>query len=150
MVASVGRCGIGDQRYAVPVRQLRAFDALFGSVDGALARAFSAGGRFGDAAVGGQLVEFEADHPVIAGEDEQAQGLHRADGDPFVASTAQGGGGAGTVGHPLVSAVEDQDLHQTVEDHRVTDARVVAAPRMAVLPHRQQREEPATNRVQHA
>lgn len=42
VVAGVGRCRVGDQGYAVSVRQLRAFDALFGPVDGALVSALEA------------------------------------------------------------------------------------------------------------
>lgn len=96
------------------------------------------------------MVEFEADHPVVGGQHEQSQGLHHPSRDPLVAAAEQGGGGAGTVGRPLISAAEDQDLHQAVEDHRVIDARVVAAPRMAALTRGQQREELVTDRVENA
>ncbi|WP_413755091.1 hypothetical protein [Streptomyces sp. MMBL 11-3] len=150
VVAGVGRCRLGDQGYAGAVGQLRAFQTEFGTVDRALPGAFTAGGRLGDAAVGAQAVEFEADHAVVGGEREQPQALHHAVGDPLVAASAQGGGRAVRVGGAFVSAAEDQDLHQPVEDDGVADARVVTAQRVPVLAHGQEREELVADRVENA
>jgi hypothetical protein len=54
------------------------------------------------------------------------------------------------VGCALVSTAEDQDLHQTVENHRITDARIVAAPRMTVLTGGQQGKKLVADRVENA
>lgn len=45
------------------------------------------------------------------------------------------------VGSTFVSAAEDEDLHQAVEDERVADPRAVAVQRVLGLAHGQQREE---------
>lgn len=54
------------------------------------------------------------------------------------------------VGGTFVSAAEDEDLHQAVEDERIADPRVVAAQRVPVLAHGQQREELVADRGENA
>jgi hypothetical protein len=46
---------------------------------------------FGDAAVHGEMGQLKAEHTVVGAQDEQAQLLGKAEGDPLVAAATQGG-----------------------------------------------------------
>ena len=85
VVATVGRRGYRAQRDAVGLDRDRAFAALLGTVDGAWTGGLAAAGRLGDAAVDGEMGQLKAEHTVVGAQDEQAQLLGKAEGDPLVA-----------------------------------------------------------------
>jgi hypothetical protein len=91
VVATVGRRGDHAQRDAVGFDRDRAFAALLGTVDGAWTGGLAAAGRFGDAAVHGEMGQLKAEQTVVGAQDEQAQLLGNAEGDPLVAAATQGG-----------------------------------------------------------
>jgi hypothetical protein len=63
--------------------------------------------------------QLKAEHTVVGAQDEQAQLLGQAEGDPLVAAAPQGGRRAGLVGDAAVAAAEDQDLDELVKDDPV-------------------------------
>jgi hypothetical protein len=90
----------------------------------------AAAGGFGDRAVDGDLVEDEADDPVVGLQRDLLEPGEDAEPDPLVATVADRGGRAGRVGDRLVGAAEAQQLQHLVEDDPVSDAWAVAAQRM--------------------
>ena len=86
-----------------------------------------AAGGLGDAAVHGQVAEFEADHAVVGVQHQHLQGGEDAQVDPLVAAVADGGRRAGLVGDLAVAAAEHQDLDELVEHDPVGHPPTVAA-----------------------
>lgn len=66
---------------------------------------------------------------------------HGSELDPFVTATPERGRAAVLVGCAFVSAAEDEDVHQAVEDDLVRDPRVATVQGMTVLMLWQQGEE---------
>jgi hypothetical protein len=93
----------------------RAFQALLATVDRARPGELTAAGRFGDAAVHRQLLQLQAEQPLVGAEHRQAKPFGKPERDPFVAAAAQGRRGAGVVGDAAVAAAEHQDLDELVE-----------------------------------
>jgi hypothetical protein len=83
-----------------------------------------------DAAVHGQVVQFQADHAVVGAQDQQLQRGEQPCGDPLVAPVAEGGGRAGGIGDLAVATAEHQDLGELIEDYPVGHAAPVAAKRV--------------------
>jgi hypothetical protein len=99
----------------------------------------AAAGRLGDAAVHGQVLQFQAEQSVVGAKQRQAQLLSHPGADPLVAAAAQGAGRAGVVADAAVAAAEHQDLDELVEHDPVGDAGAVAAQRVVDGADRQQR-----------
>jgi hypothetical protein len=139
VVAVVGRGRHRPQREATRLGDHRALEALLAAVYRAWAGGLAAAGRLGGAAVHGQLLQLQAEQPVVGAKRRTAQLLGHAGGDPFIPAAAQGGRRAGVVGDPAVAAAKHQDLDELVEHDPVGDAGAVAAQRMGVLAVGQQR-----------
>jgi hypothetical protein len=101
----------------------------------------AAAGCLGDAPVNGQVLDLQAEQPVVGGQHGQAQLLGHPEGDPLVAAAPQRGGGAGVIGDAAVAAAEHQHLDELVEDDPVGDAGAVAAQRVVDLAGGQQRSD---------
>jgi hypothetical protein len=126
-VVAVGTGQDTTQWNAVPVRHARAFQPLFAAVDRGTPGHLAASGSLGDGAVHGDLVEDEADDPVVGVERDLLEPGEDPQSYPLVAATADRGGRAGRVGDRLVRTAEAQQLQQLVEDDPVADAPAVAA-----------------------
>jgi hypothetical protein len=72
VVAVIGRGGQRDQRDTARLHGDGAFEALFAAVDRAWAGNLAATGRLGDTAVHRQLLQLQAEQPVIGGQHQQA------------------------------------------------------------------------------
>ena len=138
VVDGVGRRGHRRDRNAGAVGQLGAFQAAFAPVDRAAPGALPAARGLGGAAVHGQVGQVQADHLVVGVQARQPQPIPHAQPNPLIAAPAQRRRRAARLGDPLVAGAEDQRLHELVEDHRIIDARPVAAQRMNDMPDRQQ------------
>jgi hypothetical protein len=79
----------------------------------------AAAGRLGDAAVDGQLLQVQAEQPVIGGQHRQTQLFGHAGADPLIPAAAQGTRRAGGIGDPAITAAEHQDLDELVENDAV-------------------------------
>jgi hypothetical protein len=99
----------------------------------------AAAGRLGDAAIHGQMVQLQAEQPLVGGQHRTAQLLGHTGTDPLVPAAAQGGRRAAGIGDTAVAAAEHQDLDELVEDDPVRDAGSVAAEGMGVVAGGQQR-----------
>jgi hypothetical protein len=66
--------------------------ALLAAVDRATAGDLAAARCLGDAAVDGQVLQLQAEQPVVGGQHGQAQLLGHPQGDPLVAAAPQRGG----------------------------------------------------------
>ncbi len=96
----------------------------------AAARAFPAAGGLGDAPVDGQVLQDQADDPVIGLPGDLLQLAEDPGLDPLVTALADRGGTAGAVGDRRIRAAEPQDLDELFEDDPVGDPRLVTAQRV--------------------
>jgi len=69
----------------------RALQALLAAVDRTWPGDLPAAGRLGDAPIHGQVLQFQAEQPVIGGQHRQPQLLGEPKGDPLIPAAAQGG-----------------------------------------------------------
>jgi hypothetical protein len=99
-------------------------------VNRAAAGAFAAAGRFGDAPVDQDVLQFQADDAVIGFPRDGLQLLEDAQFYPLVAAPADRGGAAGAVRDPFAGAVEAACLEKLFEDDPVRDPGPVAAQRV--------------------
>ena len=118
------------ERDALSLNHERPFHAQLAAVDRAPARAFPAAGGLGDAPVDGQVLQDQADDPVIGLPRDLLQLAEDPGLDPLVAAFADRGGTAGAVGDRRVRAAEPQDLDELFEDDPVGDPRLVTAQRV--------------------
>jgi hypothetical protein len=52
----------------------------------------AAAGRLGEAAIDGEVVQPQAEHAVVGGQDQQVQPLGQPERDPLIPAAPQGGG----------------------------------------------------------
>ncbi|GAB2805293.1 hypothetical protein GCM10027073_42290 [Streptomyces chlorus] len=112
---------------AVSVGRTRAFQTLLAAVDRGTPGHLAASGSLGDGAVHSDLVEDEADDPVVGVQRDLLELGEDAESYPLVATAADRGGRADRVGDRLVRTAEAQQLQELVEDDPVADASAVAA-----------------------
>jgi hypothetical protein len=125
--ADLDRCGQptgGDltdhcQRDAARVGGDRALRPVLAAVHRTASGDPAAAGRLGGAAVHRQVLQLQAEDPLVGAKHRQAQLLGHAGADPLAAAAAQGGRRAGGVGDPAVAAAEHQHLDELVEDDPV-------------------------------
>jgi hypothetical protein len=84
----------------------------------------------GTLVVHGQVLQFQAEQPLVGAKHRQPEPFGKAEGDPLVTAAAQGGRRAGLVGDAAVATAKDEDLDELVEDDPVGDALPVAAERV--------------------
>jgi hypothetical protein len=148
-VVSVGRRGHGPEGDAVGVDHDRAFRPGYplgvAAIDRTAAGDLAPARRLGDAAVDGEPVQLQPDHPVVAVERDRPEPLHAAEGHPFVAAAAERGGRAGRIGDPVVGTPEDRHLDEFVEDRPIRNPWPMTAEGMDDRLAVQQRRELAPN-----
>jgi hypothetical protein len=105
----------------------------FSAVDRARTRLLSAAGSLADAAIHRHIRELEADEAVVGLQTDPPESIHHSQLYPLVASATQRALRAALVGDPVISAAEDEYLHQLLEDYPLGDARAVAPERMVRL-----------------
>jgi hypothetical protein len=120
------------------VHDNRALGSLLATIDRAPPGHLSSAGRLGDAAIHDDVLELQADEPVVALLGNLGQLLHHPEADPLVATTAQGGGRTAGVSDAPVGAAEYGHLEELVEDEAVGDPGAVAAQRVVPRPGRQE------------
>ncbi len=118
------------EREALRFNEGRAFESLFAPIDGTSPGHLAAARRLRDATIDSQMLQLQADHPVVRIEHDVVQRGHHASVDPCVPAPTQCRRRAGVVGDPLVGAAKDEDLDECVEDEPVGDAGAVAAQRV--------------------
>jgi hypothetical protein len=69
----------------------RAFQPLLAPVHRAWPGDLAAAGRLGDAPIHGQVLQLQAEQPVVGGQHQPAELLSHAGADPLIAAAAQGG-----------------------------------------------------------
>ena len=136
---AVGRGRHDRQRAAGRFDGRRPLEALLATVHGAGPGDLAAAGRLGDASVHGQVLQVQAEQPLVGVKHRTAQLSSYPGGAPLVPAAAQRGRRAGVVGDPAVAAAEHQHLDELVEHHPIGDAGAVAAQRMGVGAGGQQR-----------
>src|SRR5215208_2939592 len=136
-VMAIGRGDDDREGDAASVHGHRALDASFSSVHRTPTRFLAAARRLGDAAVDGQVSQFEAEEAVVSFERHLPKVIHHPGFDPLVAPTAQRGRRTLLVGDPPVGASKHQNLNQLLEHHPVGYPGSVAAKWMVSLPLRQ-------------
>jgi hypothetical protein len=87
----------------------------------------AAAGRLGDASIHRQVLQLQAEQPLVGATHGQPQPFGQAQGDPRIPAAAQRGRRTALVGDAPVATAEDQDLDELVEDDPVGDAAAVAA-----------------------
>jgi hypothetical protein len=135
----VGRGGHRGQRDAAGLDGDRALEALLAAIHRAASGDLAAAGRLGDAAVHNQVLQVQAEQPVVGAQHRQTQLLGHPGADPLIAAAPQGGRRAGVVGDPAVATAEHQHLDELVEHDPVGDAPPMTAQWMVDLTGGQQR-----------
>jgi hypothetical protein len=92
VVATVGWRRHRTQRDAIRVGEDRTLQALLAAVDRAGPGDLPAAGRLGDAAVHRQVVQFQAEQPVVGAKHRALKPVGKAQGDPLIPAAAQRGG----------------------------------------------------------
>jgi hypothetical protein len=92
---------------------------LLAAVHRAWAGGLAAAGRLGDAPIHRQVLQLQAEQPVVGAKHRTPKPVGKAQGDPLVAAAAQRRRRAGLVGDAALAAAKDQDLDELVEDDPV-------------------------------
>src|SRR5215204_2401726 len=131
---AVSRSDDNPEGDAASVHGHRALDARFSSIHWTPTRFLATARRFGDAAIHGQVGQFEADKAIVSFERYLPKVIHYSGFNPLVTPATQRGSRTLLVGNPPVGTSEDQDLNQLFEDYPVGYAGSVAAKGMVGLP----------------
>jgi hypothetical protein len=129
VVATVGRGGQHRQRNAARLYGHRALQPLLAAVHGTGSGNLAAAGRLGGAPVRGQVLQFQAEQPVIGGQHRKAQLLGRPGGNPLVTAATQGGGRArrpgptGVPGWTMAGQAPDLPVTAGCKSPRIITAR---------------------------
>ncbi|MBB4927570.1 hypothetical protein FHR34_006665 [Kitasatospora kifunensis] len=102
---------------------------MLATVDRGAPGGFAAARGLGDRAVDGDLVQSQADDPVVGLQRDLLEPGEDSNSDPLVATIADRGDRAGRVGDRLIGATEAQELDHLLEDAPVTDAGPAAPQR---------------------
>jgi hypothetical protein len=114
-VVPAGRGQDPAQRDPAAVDRDGPLHALSPPVNGAAPGAFADAGRLGDAAVGGDVLQQQADDAVIGLPRDLQQPGEDPGPDPLIAAVPDGGSAAGAVGDGLMRAAEPADPEQLLE-----------------------------------
>ncbi len=98
-------------------------------------------GGLDDASVHTQILQVEADNPVIELQAQLFQSGEDTGGDPLIPPGPQSRGRAGRVGDLGIRGAEDKDLDELVEDDPVVNAAPVTPPRVGHVSSGNQRGE---------
>jgi hypothetical protein len=129
----------------------RTLHAELAAAGGAGADVLAAAGRLRDAPAGRDVLQRQADEPVIGVAGNGLQPGEDPCPDPFVAALPDRGRRAGEVRDGLIRAAEPQDLDELLEDDPVADPGPVTAQRMGRIVDRaggQQRRKLLPQRLQ--
>src|SRR3712207_631622 len=104
---AVGRGDDEPEGDAANIHDLRAFDALFTSIYRTPTRHLAAARSLGDAAVNGQVGQFEAEEAIVSFQSHLPKVIHHPGFDPLVTSAPQRGRRTLLIGDPPVGASKD-------------------------------------------